>query len=296
MLNTIKSYLQLLRLPNLFTIPGDIIVGFLLVTTNPAYLVESHLNTFWSVSVLILVSLAIYCFGLVQNDLVGYEEDKQLERKRPLVLGLISFSVARRMLIFFGLFSLTLPFLINWVAVAVSLSTLTLASVYNYLNQTRNIFAPIVMGLCRGFNILLGASLVGLDLLTFDLFNQSLWLCFSAHVIYIASVTLFARDEAKSRPHLLVCFFPYLTILILGLVTNEQLFILLSVYLLLATLLLFKDVTPQKVGQTVGTFISSLILIQYIWVILGTDSTLIQIIPILLFLGNYLSARIFYRS
>ena len=75
----VRAYLQLFRLPNVFTAMADIAMG-LLVTygdqTTPAAPV-----------LLLLASSLIYTAGMVLNDVYDYEVDVQERPHRPLPSG-----------------------------------------------------------------------------------------------------------------------------------------------------------------------------------------------------------------
>ena len=76
----LRAWLQLFRVPNLFTVPGDPLAGFLIATGG-------HLDT--RALCAVLASLAIYAAGLAMNDLADFAEDKSERPKRPLPSGAI---------------------------------------------------------------------------------------------------------------------------------------------------------------------------------------------------------------
>ena len=78
----LKPYLQLVRLPNLFTAAADPLAGFLLVG---GALTEGRL---WMP--LALTGVAIYAAGMVLNDVFDYQVDLVERPSRPLPFGLIS--------------------------------------------------------------------------------------------------------------------------------------------------------------------------------------------------------------
>jgi len=293
---TLFTYLRLIRFPNLFTIPGDILVGGFLVTALPMYTVKSLFPFASSLSILVLISLLLYSFGLVQNDLMGLKEDQKLNRNRPLVTGEISISKARLFAALLLVSALGFSCLINATALTITLLITVFVTVYNYLNQKESVWSPLVMGICRGLNLLLGASLVGWDWFSVDPYNQYLWICMGFHIVYIWSVTVFARHEATTGPKVLTKLLPFCVTLIFALVVVNPYFIVFSAITLLTTLPILKKVSPKEIGQTVGIFIQNLILLQLIWLmLLSVNLWLIPIVFALYLLHGQLS-KWFYAS
>src|SRR5882724_1410928 len=70
-----RTWLQLLRAPNLFTVPGDPLAGFLLATGG-------HLDH--RLPMVIVASLCFYSHGLLLNDLADIREDRRERPTRPL--------------------------------------------------------------------------------------------------------------------------------------------------------------------------------------------------------------------
>ena len=84
-----KNYLLLIRLPNLFTLPSNILLGFILVSTFTL-----TITSVTQILVLVTISTLLYCVGLVLNDLFDYDIDKKERPNRPLASGKISRKVA----------------------------------------------------------------------------------------------------------------------------------------------------------------------------------------------------------
>ena len=148
----IRAWLELLRLPNLFTVPGDAAAGYVLASGGQLR----------PLAVLLAgtAGLALYCSGLILNDLRDFAEDRIWRPERPLPSGRISRErAAAVMAILFavGLFA----------AAAVGLRPLLVALVlavgvvaYNSGLKSVPAVGALVMGLCRALNVLLGAAAV----------------------------------------------------------------------------------------------------------------------------------------
>ena len=75
----LHAWLQIIRLPNLFTVPGEPLAGAFL-----ASVVSENSISLLRLCSLVLAILAVYCFGLMQNDLTDYEADLKNRPERPL--------------------------------------------------------------------------------------------------------------------------------------------------------------------------------------------------------------------
>jgi 4-hydroxybenzoate polyprenyltransferase len=201
---SLRPLLQLLRPPNLFTVPGDPLCGALLA---------SHGHWSWRILPCVIISLASYCAGLITNDLADYNEDLRDRPSRPLPSGAGSRPLAIALACAFMLAALA-------AAATVSLALLALTFLlqaeilwYNLLARKNPFFAPFAMGICRGISVMLGvvAILIPLRNLTTPAANGAVKidmvfgvpspLAISAAIVitlYIAFVTALARKETSN--------------------------------------------------------------------------------------------------
>ncbi len=77
-----RAWLELLRPPNLFTVPGDVVAGWFLAGGSGAKA--------GTVAALAASSLCIYSAGLVINDLADVETDRRERPGRPIASGRVS--------------------------------------------------------------------------------------------------------------------------------------------------------------------------------------------------------------
>ncbi|MEZ6055142.1 MAG: UbiA family prenyltransferase [Planctomycetaceae bacterium] len=202
-----KSWLQLLRIPAVFTAWADICAGYLL-THNPWGLPAADARGELHLFLLLLTaSSGLYLAGMLWNDYFDLAIDREDRPNRPLPSGRISLSAAYSVgvcLVLIGLgasasIGLFWPNLWRWNPLIIA--TLITMSVFAYdrlLKQT--IVGPVAMGLCRFFNILLGASCSGIRW-TGPFQQPQLWIA-AAMAVYICGVTWFARTEAKDSHRL----------------------------------------------------------------------------------------------
>src|SRR5271168_4002552 len=79
----LHTWLQLFRAPNLFTVPGDPLAGFLLASAGAGVFHPA-------IAAIILASLLFYGFGLLLNDLMDLCEDCAERPSRPLPSGAVN--------------------------------------------------------------------------------------------------------------------------------------------------------------------------------------------------------------
>lgn len=180
----IKPYLQLVRLPNVFTAAADSLAGWLLVQ-----------GTFESPErwlPLLGASMAIYAGGIALNDVMDYEVDVAERPNRPLPSGRVSrrtAAILAPVLLGGGLVMAGL----SGSSASLAVATALVASVLAYdLGVKRSWLGPEVMGTCRGLNVLLGMSQSP------NLGGPAAWLVAAAMALFVVGVTWISRSETES--------------------------------------------------------------------------------------------------
>ncbi len=186
----IKALAQLVRLPNVFTAMSNVCGVFFLTHADA---------TDWPTMVLLIASSAsLYLAGMVLNDVYDVERDTLERPFRPIPSGRVSATAARQ----FG-WGLVIAGVLFAVATSARLQSPTPAlvavllavSIWLYdglLKQTP--LAPIVMGLCRSLNILLGLSPMAMGIVEW---HRMYWLIAAGVGTYVVGLTWFARGEAR---------------------------------------------------------------------------------------------------
>ncbi len=182
-----RAYLQLVRLPNVFTAMADILLGFLLT--------HRTLEPVGGFALLLGSSSLLYLAGMVLNDYFDREQDARERPFRPIPSGRVSATTA----LMLGLLLLAGGAALGWAATLAfgdwrpgMVATLLAAGVFTYdglVKQTP--VAPVVMGACRTLNVLLGMSL------SFQAWSPAYWAVACGVGLYIVGVTTFARSEAR---------------------------------------------------------------------------------------------------
>jgi 4-hydroxybenzoate polyprenyltransferase len=184
------DYLRLVRLPNVFTLPSNILAGyFALVMPVHASMIQ--------LSLLASSSILLYISGIVFNDYFDIETDLKERPYRPLpsgriakrtafTIGVVSMILANLIAIFgAGLASCIVSSLISLVVIA-----------YDYKLKKTNV-GPIAIGLARSLNIILGASpSLYLVFQNYNLLERLIFISLAAFA-YIFSISLLSRKEVE---------------------------------------------------------------------------------------------------
>jgi len=188
----VRAILELVRVPNLLTAVADILAGFLYMGGSLSHVREAMLLAFASVS--------LYGSGVALNDVCDVEHDRDSRPQRPIPSGRITTTYATRFIASLLLLGVVLAFAVSRLSGVLAICIVAAVILYNAVLKATPL-APLMMGLCRVFNLALGMSFVGSLTLrtanTIPLMSMGL---------YVASVTFFARTESgSSKPWRLVC-------------------------------------------------------------------------------------------
>ncbi len=192
--SVLLAYLQLVRLPNLFTAMADVAMGYLVTHPDRGSIDGSMLGLLLGASVL------LYSAGVVLNDVFDVEIDTQDRPGRPIPSGRIPLKKAR----YLGFRLLMGGLILAWLAVLIEndfrpgvVAILLGVCVVLYDGRLkRTPLGPLAMGACRALNVLLGMSLV-------DGSWQAMHLGVAGTIgTYIVGVTWFARTEARPSSRL----------------------------------------------------------------------------------------------
>ena len=193
----LKEYLLLIRLPNVFTAPSNILTGyFAAVTVAEANSV--HLTA------LMVSSGLLYIGGIVLNDYFDVEIDKRERPFRPLPCGNISKRHALAIAIVAMLIANTIALVLGPISFAVSLLLTFAIIVYDY-RLKHGLSGPFAMGSARFLNVILGASPV---LLYLNSHSYAIVGTAAASLfLYIVAITLLSKKETgNERPNSTIVF------------------------------------------------------------------------------------------
>ena len=185
----LRAFLELLRVPNLFTAMADVAMGVLFVTPLVG------MNDTIALAALMGASCLLYASGVVLNDVFDVRLDARQRPERPIPSGRMPLGLARIL----GWLLLLGGMTLGWTGAAVvgqwgpGLVALLLAACIVLYNASLKAtpLAPVVMGACRSLNVLMGMSVLA----TPWQFHHGL--VAAAIGVYIAGITWFARTEAE---------------------------------------------------------------------------------------------------
>ena len=187
------AWARLVRLPNLATAAADSLAGYLVV----ARLKELG----WppaACGLAVLASLAFYAAGMVLNDVCDIMLDRVERPERPLPSGRIPVrhaSLVGNLLMALGAAAACGAAVAAdspWPAFVGAALTVAIWLYDHHVKAT--VAGPAVMGACRGLNWLLGMTAAGGPV------SAHQWAIPAGMSLYVAGITLFARDEtARSR-------------------------------------------------------------------------------------------------
>ena len=278
---TFWAVLELLRVPNLFTVPGDILVGWCLAGMRG--------NFPW---LGILASLCLYIAGLLFNDAFDAKVDAQERPNRPIPSG----RVRRGSVLLWGIGLSVLGLICAGQGLLMAAILLALILAYDGGFKKVPGLGVLTMGACRGANILLGvavatpceelwASIWGLPLIAAVFF-----------LLYILLVSVVAKNEANPQARVkgLTLSLPFLmTVALLPLFAYLGRAPLWPV--LPAAVLLIPRLTARKgIPALVSSLIRHLIPLQLLWciIVLPTDAFWIPTSLLACLLAARLSSRL----
>lgn len=288
MVEKLKNFLELIRLPGMFTAHADILAAFLI--TGAGF---EKINT---LLLLLLSSSCLFSAGMALNDYFDYEIDSKERPQRPIPSGRISRPSA--LALGLGLLGAGIGFAffagIRPFCVSIALGAAIL--LYDGLLKEIPLIGPLTMASCRYLNLLMGLSV----------FPFEGWALIPLITgIYIFGVTVLSQKEAQGGRAVLnigVCAASigcvsliYFFLFLQGALPNFSgafLAILFGVFLSKHTLNLLDNHRPKDFQKTMKILLLSIILLD---VILATGSVPLWVAAmiLLLYFPAVFSVRLF---
>ncbi|WP_276301588.1 UbiA family prenyltransferase [Halorussus lipolyticus] len=191
---TASAYAELVRVPNLFTAPPDVILGGALASAASAVIGTDTTVSLRALAGLAVGSILLYAGGTMLNDYFDAPQDADERPERPIPSGRVSRPAALR----FGLGLLGAGVVVSGVAAGLGgalVASALAAAILLYDGALKG--GPVgflAMGSARGLNVLLGTTAaVGISLGSLPGWALAVPVVVAG---YIAAVTYMAAEEA----------------------------------------------------------------------------------------------------
>lgn len=284
----LKPWIQIIRPSNVLTAISDVLAGVALA----CLFLQQDLPQVNPLIWITISSMLLYTGGIVFNDVFDAALDKVERPERPIPSGRIKKSAASILGTLAFAIGCFLAFQVNMAAFYISLAIVLMCLLYNGQAKHHFLAGPIVMGGCRGLNLLLGMAVLPDSL--------SYWYIAIIPIIYIASVTNISRGEVygSNKTALLVSIGLYsIVILTLLYFTYSSKNYLALVFILLFSLMIgspvskaLKTLQPQDVRKAVKFGVLALILMNASWIAISGHWLLAlavcAILPVSIFLAK----------
>ena len=260
----LRGYAILTRPANLPTAASDILAGLAIVSFTSGEGLSLLLLHKWNALFLVLSSICLYAGGVVLNDVFDIEVDTIERPERPIPSGLILIKSATLFGIFLFVLGVLFAFLSNALSGYLAIALCMVIVLYDALGKKHSFFGPLNMGLCRGFNLILGMSLMGSI--------SNLWYAIIP-VVYIFAITLISRGEVhgENKRHIVWAGALYLVVVffVIGIVFDATgRFFEIIPFIALFSFLIFKPLikaykvnSPSNIkGAVVGGVLSLIVL------------------------------------
>ena len=197
-----------MRPANCVTAIADVLAGVAI----SGYLSDSNLFTFLFFKPILLLCIAtvgLYGGGVVFNDVFDAELDAVERPERPIPSGRVSKIKAKILAIFLLSVGCITALMVSFTSAYIAVLIVAAALVYDRWGKHQKFIGPINMGLCRGFNLLLGISILPAMVLPY----RGLAL---VPIIYIAAITMISRGEVHGGKKTTLYFAALLYSLVIG--------------------------------------------------------------------------------
>ncbi len=153
---TLRGWFQLVRLPHLFTVPGDPLVGFLIA----GGMMRHADKGFFPIAAVCFIAFAMSLFGIITNDLADIQIDSAQHPDRPLPRGVISPRAASYASQLCFLAAVVPAICLGWLFTFVTLVALISIYSYNFYVKYRPKRASVMMAVMRCLTFGLGILIV----------------------------------------------------------------------------------------------------------------------------------------
>ena len=274
------SWLQLFRLPNLLTVPGDPIAGCFLALGGATPDLLKLLPA-------VMASLLFYAAGLLLNDLADRKTDSEHAPERPLPSKAVSVRAVWVVCVLLFALGLGCCVLLQRTGLLMGIALLAAIVAYDTGGKKVPILGALLMGLCRSLSLLLGATQSGLSV-------TPVLPVAGFILIYVAAITVVGRQErvAPKRAEALswmpalalACGLPLFRHVVVPGPAHQVVALVLYAAALASTIAAFTMVVWERSSapQVVGLAVSVLVFIQAAFVLISSHSTVAWMVAVAL--------------
>ena len=283
----VRTYLQLIRFPGIFTVFSNVLLGF--------FVVQQAAFDWLSLGFLLATSGCLFFAGMVFNDFFDFPLDKKYRPERPLPSGKISKNHA----VFLGLGFLALAngfsALIGFQTLLVSLLMTGFILLYDIKLKNIPVMGILNLSLIRFFNVILGTTIVALSI--------DVILIAIPVAILVAGISIFAKTEDSQhskKAEILNLIFIVATVFYVNLLAFEgeiifYVFIGIFISSIFVPLYFYKEKTKANIQRKVTFQLLSIIILDA--ALLSIYSELIfAIVTLILFVPAYFITQKMYLT
>ena len=281
-----------MRPANIVTAIADVLAGIAI----SGYLLQPFLfnDQLQTILLLCLSTVGLYGGGVVFNDVFDADLDKIERPERAIPSGRVNLKEATLLGTILLIVGISTSFFVNIYSGSIATIIAAAALIYDKWGKHQKLIGPLNMGLCRGLNLMLGVSILIIQL-------SSYWYVALVPIIYIAAVTIISRGEVhggKSISFYIAAALYLLVILAIFIFSfNRDKTLLTVVFLLPFAWMIFtplfkamKDPIGKNIGKAVKAGVIALILLNACWAAafgaFGLALVIVLLLPLSLFLAK----------
>ena len=174
-----KDYLQLVRIPGIFTALSSVMIGYFFSLSETGVV---------SFPFLFLTSGMLFCSGMIFNDYFDLQIDKKERPDRPLPTKKISKQNALLLGVIFLILANFFAYVVGYYSLIISLIMTILIISYNYKLKFISFLGIFNLSFIRFLNILLGFSILSI---TFDVIQYAIPIG-----IFVGGISILAKNES----------------------------------------------------------------------------------------------------
>ena len=263
----LSGYVRLTRPANLPTAAADILTGVAVASFFGLREVDTiaMYAPFKNIFFLVFASIFLYAGGVVLNDVFDFKIDNVERSERPIPSGLISLRSAMVFGVVLLFIGILLAFFVSILCGIIAIVLAICIVLYDAFSKKHTVIGPLNMGICRGLNLILGMSILGI---------VNYWWFALIPIVYIFAITLISRGEVhgKNKDHIILAGILYAGVIfaVTGIVCLYIDMIMPTIlFLLIFSVLIFRPLikayrmnSPENIKKAVIAGVLSLIVLD----------------------------------